>query len=772
MRKIKISHLLLLVVFICNNYNAIAQNMVLEPSNDLRKQMIKDHTDIFVSTYRDGQPIGSIHDDSNQTFYPLSNRFFIFDQAIYNYIEVAETYPMQKGVGYVLQIRGGGFNNLLGPQERIEIFLGGALNDGNISVPMLANKFGLLGNPYKDFLDLDSFLLDPVNINNITGTIYLWSHNTIISQSNINTFTPELYNFSGNDYSMYNLLGGVAAGRSISSSIENGSYTGIQIPNGRICYGTGFGVIGSNTTSTGQVNFNNNMRTSDNRGETQSYRTENNLAPIIVTPPTRNRIWVNMEKGQIPTSGINVNPLKQLLIGYSACYGTVCATSGATDKVFDATTVTVENAPAIDFYSLASGSTSHLAIQGRNALTTFNTNDYFQLGYKVTNPGIYTFTASADGIFNNGSGSQVYYLQDLSLPTGSNIFNFPYEATIANTTADMINETRFRIVFKAPFTLQLNGICGNTNISNPDSSFYSTPIHPASPAIDSLQWEFVNIQTGQVGYAISTYPNITSMNMMNINNFSPTVPNYFYTYNTTYTVRIRVKYLGSSVYQPYGPICQLQTPPQVITNRSGSIVNNCGGILPINYQVVCTQASLYNYRWRVTRSDGEVRNFDSIYLTTQNKFQNFFIFNGGTGNTSTFPVGSLSSGFIMPNTSYCVEEAIIYDPFNTTPSNIGTYSNQCCFTTPSFRLSSFAKDFNVTAYPNPFQSNFTLEIQTPIDGSIQIDVFDMIGKHIESRNLDSINNVSFQFGDNYASGIYNIVVTQGEEKQNLKIIKK
>jgi len=71
----------------------------------------------------------------------------------------------------------------------------------------------------------------------------LWSHNTIISQANIHPNDPHPYTNSANDFALYNVLGGVAAGREISTSPDQGTSTGIQTPNGKICFGTGFAIL-------------------------------------------------------------------------------------------------------------------------------------------------------------------------------------------------------------------------------------------------------------------------------------------------------------------------------------------------------------------------------------------------------------------------------------------------------------------------------------------------------------------------------------------------
>ena len=80
--------------------------------------------------------------------------------------------------------------------------------------------------------------------------------------------------------------------------------------------------------------------------------------------------------------------------------------------------------------------------------------------------------------------------------------------------------------------------------------------------------------------------------------------------------------------------------------------------------------------------------------------------------------------------------------------------------------------FAVKAYPNPYDSTFQLNFTTTIESLIEMRVYDMIGKLIETRQF-SINEMNNQeLGNGYPSGIYNVIVSQGEEMKTLRLIKK
>ncbi len=78
---------------------------------------------------------------------------------------------------------------------------------------------------------------------------------------------------------------------------------------------------------------------------------------------------------------------------------------------------------------------------------------------------------------------------------------------------------------------------------------------------------------------------------------------------------------------------------------------------------------------------------------------------------------------------------------------------------------------SVIAYPNPSSSVFNLEFSSSVSGkSNSIQVYNMTGQLIEQRQVQQSENV--ELGSEYASGIYNVIVTQGEQVKTLRLIKK
>jgi hypothetical protein len=80
--------------------------------------------------------------------------------------------------------------------------------------------------------------------------------------------------------------------------------------------------------------------------------------------------------------------------------------------------------------------------------------------------------------------------------------------------------------------------------------------------------------------------------------------------------------------------------------------------------------------------------------------------------------------------------------------------------------------FEVIAYPNPYSSEFQVSLSSDTNNPIELQVYDLNGKLLEKRKFDSSKIADEKIGSSYQSGIYIVVVTQGENKKALRVIKK
>ncbi|TBX70020.1 T9SS type A sorting domain-containing protein, partial [Flavobacterium silvisoli] len=82
------------------------------------------------------------------------------------------------------------------------------------------------------------------------------------------------------------------------------------------------------------------------------------------------------------------------------------------------------------------------------------------------------------------------------------------------------------------------------------------------------------------------------------------------------------------------------------------------------------------------------------------------------------------------------------------------------------------KGLSVVVAPNPYTDNFKLSLTTVNSAQVNISVYDMTGRLIEKRDLNPSEVSEIQVGNNYSSGVYNVIVTQGEEVKTQRVIKK
>jgi hypothetical protein len=79
---------------------------------------------------------------------------------------------------------------------------------------------------------------------------------------------------------------------------------------------------------------------------------------------------------------------------------------------------------------------------------------------------------------------------------------------------------------------------------------------------------------------------------------------------------------------------------------------------------------------------------------------------------------------------------------------------------------------SVKVYPNPYSDNFNVSLTTTREEKVSVVVYDMIGRVIETRVLNPNDSKEISIGNQYPSGVYNVVVTQGEEVKALRVIRR
>jgi len=62
-------------------------------------------------------------------------------------------------------------------------------------------------------------------------------------------------------------------------------------------------------------------------------------------------------------------------------------------------------------------------------------------------------------------------------------------------------------------------------------------------------------------------------------------------------------------------------------------------------------------------------------------------------------------------------------------------------------------------------------LQSPLKNDVTIAVFDVLGKQLSNETISIENLKNAIFGTSLASGVYQVVISQGENKEIIKVIK-
>ncbi|MFK7781032.1 T9SS sorting signal type C domain-containing protein [Psychroserpens sp.] len=267
----------------------------------------------------------------------------------------------------------------------------------NLAVTPLDDNWNLIGNPYPSAIDADTFLMLPSN-NIIEGSVHIWTHGTAIGTGNGDSFYDDYtFTYSDSDYITYNISG---------SSYPNETF------GGEIASGQGFFVLALNDNETGNVTFNNSMR-SRTYSNTAFYRNAENDENVTSTNNLeRHRIWLNIADQNGSASNT--------MVGYI---------EGATqqkDRLYDAFSREVNS---LNIYSKIND--ERMVIQGRSL--PFDEYDQVPLGTVIPQAGEYTIAISkVDGLFLDDN--QNIYLEDTQTGTIHNLRATPYTFTETEAT--------------------------------------------------------------------------------------------------------------------------------------------------------------------------------------------------------------------------------------------------------------------------------------------------------------------------------------------------
>ena len=218
-------------------------------------------------------------------------------------------------------------------------------------------------------------------------------------------------------------------------------------------------------------------------------------------------------------------------------------------------------------------------------------------------------------------------------------------------------------------------------------------------------------------------------------------------YGVPCSVRVAVTF--NSVLQPYGAACVV-TPPSTI-GTTQLITSQCGGTLAtVNTPILVNEVYLASdYRFEVT---------EGVNVRTYETTLRYFLL-------------SQLEGGGAPSTTYAVRAAV---KFNGVWQDFGPSCNVITPAAPQSRMSNTIvnTNFAVKAFPNPFASQFKLDIESASDSAVELKVYDMIGRQLEVRRGTVTELSSQEIGANYPRGVYNVLVSQGQNVKSIRMIKR
>jgi hypothetical protein len=216
-------------------------------------------------------------------------------------------------------------------------------------------------------------------------------------------------------------------------------------------------------------------------------------------------------------------------------------------------------------------------------------------------------------------------------------------------------------------------------------------------------------------------------------------------FGRSYNVEVAIKNTDG-LYLPFGNTCSVNTPVFPTTSLQDAQCDN--------YAVPATSSTLYAISY-----PGAI-----AYV--------FQVSGGGlvsplevTKSTRTFTLNDFPG--LAPATTYNVKVRLVFNVADPA----GPFGKTCTIVTPGLSRQAAGKAFAATVYPNPFADSFSIAVTSSQDQDINVKVYDMTGRFLEGMVVKAGVEL-LQMGSRYPAGVYNVMVTQGENTKSLRVIKR
>ena len=147
-------------------------------------------------------------------------------------------------------------------------------------------------------------------------------------------------------------------------------------------------------------------------------------------------------------------------------------------------------------------------------------------------------------------------------------------------------------------------------------------------------------------------------------------------------------------------------------------------------------------------------------------------FNASNNTGLTTPISNAGI-LILP---YNTADGSIYTNLDYRPGSTSIAATGASFTDTYLGTENFvpttAVSSSLKSYPNPFTDSFKLSFESSSTEEVSLNAYDLTGRLIESHKLNYSDVNNQEFGNNYQSGMYIIVLKQGEISKSFRVIKK
>ena len=223
-------------------------------------------------------------------------------------------------------------------------------------------------------------------------------------------------------------------------------------------------------------------------------------------------------------------------------------------------------------------------------------------------------------------------------------------------------------------------------------------------------------------------------------------------YNKQYNIQVAIKNTDGT-YLPYGTTCQSTTPlfPTTgIQDAQCATGSNPYAVPSMNTPIfAASYPGAIAYAFRLTGGSLPVSGIEVVKTLR------------------VFNLNDFAGQGIVPGETYNVNVRLIFN-LSEPP---GHYGKTCSLTVPGVSRIKEA-EFNAVAYPNPFAEGFHLDVTTSINEQIEIKIYDMAGRLLDSRSGTESQTKANTLGESYPAGVYSVIVSQGINSKVLKVVKR